>query len=236
MDGLALEVLEANRRLGASGLVTQTWGNVSAIDRVRGVVIIKPSGVPFADLDCASMVTLSLDGGQVGGALRPSSDAPTHLELYRCFPQVGAIVHTHSEMATAWAQAGRPIPVLGTTHADCFAGDIACTRPLSDAEIGESFELHTGRVIVETVGPRDPLEVPAVLVRGHGPFMWGVDVRAAAATAQALEAVARLAAATLTLNPGAGHLDGALARRHFLRKHGADAYYGQVEPRAGAAG
>jgi L-ribulose-5-phosphate 4-epimerase len=236
MDGLALEVLEANRRLGASGLVTQTWGNVSAIDRARGVVVIKPSGVPFEELECASMVTLSLDGRRVAGTLRPSSDARTHLELYRCFPQVGAIVHTHSVMASAWAQAGRPIPVLGTTHADCFAGDIACTRPLTPAELGESYERDTGRVIVETVGRRDPLQVPAVLVHGHGPFAWGVDVGAAEATAQALEVVARMAAATLWLNPAAGDLDSTLARRHFLRKHGAGAYYGQADPRAGTAG
>jgi L-ribulose-5-phosphate 4-epimerase len=174
------------------------------------------------------MVVLSLEGEQLDGLLRPSSDAPTHLELYRRFPQLGAIVHTHSEMATAWAQAGRSIPVLGTTHADCFAGTIRCTRRLRETEISNSYELHTGRVIVETVGERDPLDVPAILVHGHGPFAWGADVSGALANAESLELVARLAAGTLSLNTDAGPIDRALARRHYRRKHGPEATYGQV--------
>jgi L-ribulose-5-phosphate 4-epimerase len=227
MDRLGHEVLEANRWLGSSGLVSQTWGNVSAVDRERGVVAIKPSGVCFGALDETSVVVLSLDGEQIGGGLRPSSDAPTHLELYRRLPQLGAIVHTHSEAATAWAQAGRPIPVLGTTHADCFAGPIPCTRRLTEAELGEDYERQTGRVIVETVGDRDPLAVPAALVHGHGAFAWGQGIAAATSSAEALEIVARLATRTLSLHPDAREIDAALARRHFLRKHGPEAYYGQ---------
>jgi L-ribulose-5-phosphate 4-epimerase len=231
LEELKQGVLEANQRLAASGLASQTWGNASEIDRDLGLVAIKPSGVPFERLDLDAIVVLSLAGERAEGELRPSSDTPTHLELYRCFPQIGGIVHTHSEHATAWAQAGSSIPALGTTHADCFGAPIPCTRALTPGEVAECFELNTGRAIVETVGAGDPLAVPAVLVRGHGPFVWGADLAAAVQNAEALELVARLAARTLALDPDASGLANGLARRHFQRKHGADAYYGQPSRR-----
>jgi L-ribulose-5-phosphate 4-epimerase len=232
LAALKEQVLVATRGLPMSGLVTQTWGNVSGIDRGAGAVVIKPSGVPFEELTTESLVVLSLDGEQMEGHLRPSSDAPTHLELYRGFPDVGGIVHTHSPWATAWAQAERPIPALGTTHADYFEGEIPCTRALTPAECGDDYEAATGRVIVEAFRDRDPLRRPGVLVRRHGPFAWGRDVPAACERAEVLEQVAELAVQTLLLAPHAGAMDGALLDRHFTRKHGPRAYYGQPGSRA----
>jgi L-ribulose-5-phosphate 4-epimerase len=228
IEDLTARVLRANQRLVEAKLVSQTWGNASGADRAAGIIVIKPSGVAFADLTAAAMTVLSMDGTQIGGELRPSSDAPTHVELYRAFPAIGGIVHTHSEMASAWAQAGRSIPMLGTTHADCFAGAIACTRWLSAGEIAAGYERQTGCVIAETVGDADPLAVPAVLVRGHGPFTWGRDVEDAQVAAEELELVARLATATMALDPGTAAIAPALARYHHQRKHGPDAYYGQL--------
>lgn len=173
MERLKQQVYQANMALPRHGLVTFTWGNVSAIDRQRGYVVIKPSGVAYEALTPAAMVVVDLDGRIVAGALRPSSDTPTHLALYRRYPQLGGIVHTHSTHATAWAQAGRAIPALGTTHADYFDGDIPCTRALSAAEIDHDYEHHTGRVIIETLAQRDPSHMPGIVVHQHGPFAWG---------------------------------------------------------------
>lgn len=223
-------VLEANRRLGTDGPGSGTWGNASGVDRDAGVMVIKASGVPFDDLTEAAMVTVRLDGAAARAGLRPSSDSATHLELYRAFPSIGGIVHTHSPRATAWAQAGCPIPVYGTTHADCFAAAVPCTRPLSRGEIEGAYEAETGRVIVECVGLTDPLDVPAVLVHSHGPFAWGSDVAQAVEAAEQLEVVAELAFATSLLARRIGEIDPTLRRRHFERKHGPVAYYGQDNP------
>jgi L-ribulose-5-phosphate 4-epimerase len=220
-------VLEATLALPASGLATQTWGNVSGVARDAAAVVIKPSGVPYDQLTTDSLVVLSLDGERLEGDLRPSSDAPTHLALYRSFPELGGIVHTHSRWATVWAQAERPIPPLGTTHADYFDGEIPCTRALTPDECREGYEDATGRAIVETFAGCDPLRVPGVLVRRHGPFAWARDVPTARENAQVLEEVAELAVHTLMLAPGVGAMSPALLDRHFTRKHGAAAYYGQ---------
>lgn len=227
LDGLKEAVLAATLDLPALGLTTQTWGNVSGADRSSGAVVIKPSGVAYDELTVESLLVVSLDGEVLEGDLRPSSDAPTHLALYRAFPQLGGIVHTHSRCATVWAQAERVIPPLGTTHADYFEGDIPCTRPLTGDELGSGYEEATGRAIVESFAGRDPLRVPGVLVRRHGPFAWGPDVSAARENALVLEEVAELALATLTLAPDVGSINAALLARHFSRKHGPDAYYGQ---------
>jgi len=227
-------VLAANRALPRDGLVTHTWGNVSAIDRASGVVVIKPSGVAYADLTVDSLAVLSLSGERVDGELQPSSDAPTHLALYRAFPEVGAVVHTHSRWATVWAQAERPIPVLGTTHADYFGGEIPCTRGLTGAEIAGEYEEATGAAIVEAVADRDPVRVPGVLVARHGPFAWGPTAAEAVQNAQVLEEVAALALHTIALG-GGEPIDAALLDRHFLRKHGPGAYYGQPDEAPAAA-
>jgi L-ribulose-5-phosphate 4-epimerase len=223
-------VLAANLAIVEAGLVTLTFGNASGVDRDAGVMAIKPSGVPYAQLDAAAIALVALvDGELLGEGLKPSSDAATHLVLYRRFEGIGGIVHTHSASATAWAQARRELPCLGTTHADHFNGPVPVTRPLSDAEIDDAYEEHTGRVIVETIESRqsDPLEVPAVLVASHGPFVWGAEVELAVENAVALEAVARLARATVALRPEAPEIDPLLRQRHFRRKHGPGAYYGQ---------
>jgi L-ribulose-5-phosphate 4-epimerase len=228
---LQARAFEANRAIVEAGLVVLTFGNVSCADRTAGLLAIKPSGVAYDDLTRETMVIVDLETGEVvAGEQRPSSDTPTHLVLYRRFEDVGGIVHTHSPAATAWAQAGRELPCLGTTHADHFRGAIPVTRPLARDEIHGSYEELTGEVIVETFATRelDPLETPAVLVASHGPFAWGIDVERAVENAIALEVVAGLALQTLALRADVASLDDDLLERHYSRKHGPDAYYGQA--------
>jgi L-ribulose-5-phosphate 4-epimerase len=223
-------VFRANRRLAETGLVMGTFGNVSAVDRRARVLMIKPSGVPYRDLTSKHMVAVSLDTGKViGGKLRPSSDTPTHLALYLAFPSIGGIVHTHSEYATAFAQARMPIRCMGTTHADYFCGDIPVTRPMRALEVEQNYELNTGGVIVETFTTQklSPDTMPAVLVANHGPFTWGADPFEAIERAQALEYVARLEWRVRALNPDAPRPDACLVDKHHSRKHGPAAYYGQ---------
>jgi L-ribulose-5-phosphate 4-epimerase len=223
-------VFEANREIVRAGLVVLTFGNASGVDRATGVMAIKPSGVPYVALDPDSMVLVDLEtGATIDGEYRPSSDTPTHLVLYRRFANVGGIVHTHSPHATAWAQARRAIPCLGTTHADHFHGPVPVTRALAGDEIGGAYEACTGDVIVETLEQLelDPLEMPAALVASHGPFAWGASPAQAVENAIALEAVAEMALNTVMLESAATGIEDDLLQRHFLRKHGADAYYGQ---------
>lgn len=228
LDKLKEQVCRANVDLGAEGLVIQTFGNVSGIDRERNLVAIKPSGVPYEALGPDQIVVVSLETGQpVEGDLKPSSDTPTHLELYRAFQSIGGIAHTHSTCATAWAQARREIPPLGTTHADYFHGPVPCTRPMTAAEIKTDYEANTGKVIVERFAELDPLEFPGALVANHGPFTWGTDAIQAVHAASALEHLARLAAETLRIEPDAGAISAELLDKHFLRKHGPGRYYGQ---------
>jgi L-ribulose-5-phosphate 4-epimerase len=228
LEELKRMVCEANLELVRAGLVVQTFGNVSGVDRERGALVIKPSGVRYAELRPEHMVVVSLENGQVlEGSLRPSSDTPTHRVLYRAFPTVGGVVHTHSLYATAWAQAGREIPPLGTTHADYFDGPILCTRDLSPAEIRDDYEANTGEAIVRRLGRLDPLRVAGILVHSHGPFAWGRTVAEAVHHAVALEFIAQLAAQTYALNPRTPPLADALLNKHFTRKHGPSAYYGQ---------
>jgi L-ribulose-5-phosphate 4-epimerase len=223
LETLRKQVYEANMELPARGLVTYTWGNVSGIDRATGLVVIKPSGVPYEELTPANLVIVNLENGAtVEGDLRPSSDVDTHLELYRQLPKLGGVVHTHSTWATIFAQAGKTIPALGTTHADYFYGPVPCTRPLTEQEVAENYELNTGKVICENVKEF----VPAILVAGHGPFTWGKDAAEAVYHAVVLEAVARMAFHTLQLNPEAA-LPEYVLDKHFARKHGPHAYYGQ---------
>ena len=231
-EQLKEEVWRANRDLVEAGLVVHTWGNVSGADRGEGVMAIKPSGVDYDELQPDDMVVLSLDTGAVAeGRLRPSSDTPSHLVLYEKFESVGGVVHTHSTCATSWAQACREIPCLGTTHADHFFGPVPLTRQLSPEEIERDYERNTGEVIVErfSEGDLDPKEFPGVLVPCHGPFAWGEDARAALKNAIILEQVARIALQTVQLNPEIGEIPQALLNKHYLRKHGPDAYYGQPE-------
>lgn len=229
MDKLIKETLQANLDLPKHQLVVFTWGNVSAIDRERGLMIIKPSGVPYDQLEERHMVIVDLDGKVIGGTYKPSSDTATHLELYRCFPTLGGIVHTHSRWATAWAQANLDLPAFGTTHADYFYGDVPCTRLLTPAEIETDYELNTGRVIIETFEKRslDPAAVPAVLVAGHGPFAWGTSATDAVHNAVVLEECAMMSLHTRMLNPARPSIDQVLLDKHYLRKHGKNAYYGQ---------
>jgi L-ribulose-5-phosphate 4-epimerase len=229
LEQLSEQVLEANVALVKHNLVIFTWGNASAIDRENGRVVIKPSGVPYAGMKASDMVVVNLDGEVVAGRYKPSSDLPTHLELYRRFPAVGGIVHTHARWSTIWAQSGRDIPSYGTTHADYFYGAIPCTRKLTRQEVEESYELNTGKVIAETFEKRslDPLAVPGVLVAGHAPFAWGIDVDSAVHNAVVLEECAMMAAHTELLNPKVAALDQELLDKHYFRKHGAGAYYGQ---------
>ena len=229
-DALKDAVCRANLDLVASGLVVLTWGNVSGADREAGVMAIKPSGVAYDAMCADDMVVVSLETGEVvEGRLRPSSDTPTHLHLYRAFAGVGGVVHTHSGSAVSWAQAERDLPCFGTTHADHFYGPVPVTRRMRDEEIRDAYEHNTGVVVVECLAGRglDPGEMPAVLVAGHGPFAWGPTPRKAVENAIALEATARMALDTLRLNPDAPGIDRALLDKHFLRKHGAGAYYGQ---------
>ena len=227
LERLKQSVLDANRLLPAHGLVTFTWGNVSGIDRGAGLIAIKPSGVAYEELRLEHIVLVDLEGNRVEGDLRPSSDTLTHIELYRAFPAVGGVVHTHSPWATSFAQAGRSIPVYGTTHADYFYGEIPCTRDMTAAEIEGAYERETGNVIVEAFRDLNPVHVPGVLVKHHAPFCWGKDPEQALHNAVVLEEVAKMAIHTLLLNPSAAPAGQALLDRHFLRKHGASAYYGQ---------
>lgn len=227
LDSLRQQVLEANLLLPKFGLVTLTWGNVSGIDRVSGFVAIKPSGVCYEELTMDNIVIVDLDGKIVEGDLKPSSDTPTHLELYKAFPHIGGIVHTHSRWATSFAQAGRLIEPTGTTHADYFYGSIPCTRFLTPAEISKNYELETGRVIVETFSNLDPIAVPAVLVQSHGSFCWGKTPEKALETAAVLEEVAFMQYHALMLNPDLSPMQKELLDKHFLRKHSKKAYYGQ---------
>lgn len=227
LDTLKAQVLEANLELVRRGLVLSTFGNASGIDRGQGLVVIKPSGVPYEKLTSQDMVVSDLNGALIDSVYKPSSDLDTHLELYREFPRIGGVVHTHSEFATAWAQAGQEIPAYGTTHADYFYGPVPVTEELTEEEIGGNYVLNTGKAIVRRFRTLDPQAMPGVLVAGHAPFAWGKDALEAAYHAVVLEAVARMAYYTATLNPGCGGVSQALLDRHYFRKHGAKATYGQ---------
>jgi L-ribulose-5-phosphate 4-epimerase len=227
LDALREDVLAANRALPAHGLVLLTSGNVSGIDRDRGLVAIKPSGLSYDAITVDDIVVVDLDGNVVQSERRPSTDTPTHLVLYRAFEQIGGIVHTHSTWATAWAQAQREIPLLGTTHADLCAHSIPLTRPLSQDEIASEYEVATGKALVEAVAEHGPAEIPCALVRGHAPFCWDADPRKAVQTAVTLEEVARVALLTTMLEPDAPPLAQPLRDAHHQRKHGPRAYYGQ---------
>ncbi len=227
LDQLRGDVLKANIELSKRGLAKATFGNASAIDRSSGMVVIKPSGVPYDTMTAADMVITDLSGKVIEGALRPSSDLATHIELYRAFKEIGGVVHTHSHFATAWAQSLHEIPCLGTTHADHFRGAVPLTDPLSDEEIASDYEKNTGLAIVRAFDDIDPMEMPAVLVASHASFVWGATASDAVETADILEEVARMAYHALTLDPGAEQISDALLDRHFLRKHGAKATYGQ---------
>ena len=227
LDELKAQVLEANLELVRGGLVIHTWGNASGIDRAQGLVAIKPSGVPYDSMRAEDMVVCDMEGRVVEGSLKASSDLGTHLLLYRSFPRIGGVVHTHSEYATAWAQAARPIPPLGTTHADYFYGTVPVTEELTPYELKGDYVLNTGLAIVRRFRTLDPEAIPAVLVAGHAPFAWGKDAHEAAHHAVVLEAVARMASITLQLNPHARPVSQALLDRHYFRKHGAAATYGQ---------
>jgi len=226
LEKLKEEVFRANLDLVKHGLVIMTWGNVSGIDRESGLIVIKPSGVSYDRMTAGDMVVTDLDGNVMEGTLNPSTDAPTHRALYRAFPGIGGIVHTHSTHATAWAQACRPIPCLGTTHADHFHGAVPVTRKLKETETANDYEYNTGLVIAEVLEGRDPMTMPAVLVASHGPFTWGTSPADAVHNAVVLEEVARMAAISATLAE-TREIESHLLDRHYLRKHGKDAYYGQ---------
>lgn len=229
LDQLIESVLQANLDLPRHQLVTFTWGNVSGIDRDSGLVVIKPSGVPYDELEARHMVVLDLDGNVIQGTCRPSSDTATHLALYRRYPAIGGVVHTHSRWATTWAEACLDLPALGTTHADYFYGDVPCTRQLTADEIAADYELHTGKVIIETFEQRriDPLAVPGVLVASHGPFAWGKNATEAVHNAVVLEECAMMAFNARMLSPQLHTVDQHLLDKHYYRKHGSGAYYGQ---------
>lgn len=229
LEALKQEVYEANMELPRRGLVTYTWGNVSGIDREKGLFVIKPSGVDYDKLTADDMVVMDLEGNRVEGRYNPSSDTATHLELYKAFPALGGIVHTHSPHATAWAQAGRALPCYGTTHADYFYGDIPCARCLTREEIDEAYEKNTGLVIIETFRTLgiDPAHVPAVLCKNHGPFTWGKNAAEAVHNAVVLEEVAKMNYMTEVINPRVERAPQCMQDKHFMRKHGPNAYYGQ---------
>ncbi len=227
LEPLKQQVFEANLLLPVYQLVTFTWGNVSGIDREKGLIAIKPSGVRYEELTAADMVVVDLAGNKVEGKLNPSSDTATHLELYNNFPNIGGVVHTHSRWATSFAQAGRSIEPTGTTHADHFHGTVPCTRQLTSAEINGEYVKETGRLIVETFTNIDPDSIPAVLVCNHGPFCWGKDPAAAVENAVVLEEVSFMQYHALSLNPNLSRIEKDLLDVHFLRKHGKNAYYGQ---------
>ena len=229
LEELKAEVCRANLELQARGVVIYTWGNVSGIDREKGLVVIKPSGVDYDGMKPEDMVVVDLENGKTAeGKWKPSSDTATHLELYRRFPTLGGITHTHSVHAVAFAQAGRDIPALGTTHADYFYGAVPCTRELTRAEVEQDYELNTGKVIAETILARgiDPLAVPGIVVKNHGPFTWGTDAAASVYHAVVLEKVAEMTMKTLLLNPDA-EMNQYILDKHYQRKHGPNAYYGQ---------
>lgn len=223
------QVLEANLDLVRQGLVFYTFGNVSGISREQGLVVIKPSGVPYKDMRPEHMVITDLEGKKVDGHLRPSSDLPTHLALYNQFPEIGGVAHTHSEYATAWAQARRPIPCFGTTHADYFHGDVPVTEVMADSEVAHEYEKNTGLAILRGLPKTDALSTPGILVANHGPFAWGEDARSAAHNAAVLESIARMACFTLGINGAAQPIGSALHDKHYLRKHGKNGYYGQTK-------
>lgn len=229
LEQLKKEVYEANMELPKRGLITYTWGNVSGIDRESGYFVIKPSGVDYDKLSPEDMVVVDLKGNVVEGKYKPSSDTPTHLELYKKYPEIGGVVHTHSPNATAWAQAGRSIPLYGTTHADYFFGSIPCARSLTKEEIEGDYEKNTGLVIIETFETQglNPMYTPGVLCTNHGPFTWGKDAAEAVHNAVVLEEVAKMSTATELINPKVHQAPDTIRDKHFFRKHGANAYYGQ---------
>ena len=229
LEELKKKVYEANMELPRRGLITYTWGNVSGIDRDTGYFVIKPSGVDYDKLRPEDMVVMDLEGNRIEGTLNPSSDTPTHLELYKKYPEIGGVVHTHSPEATSWAQAGRDIPLYGTTHADYFYGPIPCARSLTPEEIGGEYERNTGLVIIETFEQRglNPMHTPGVLCTNHGPFTWGKDAAQAVYHAVVLEEVAKMALLTCQINPNAEPAPQHVLDKHFMRKHGPNAYYGQ---------
>lgn len=231
LEELKRQVYEANMLLPKYGLVTFTWGNVSAIDRESGLFVIKPSGVEYESMKPEDMVVMDLNGNRVEGGLRPSSDTPTHLELYKAFPEIGGIVHTHSSYATSWAQAGRSIPCYGTTHADYIYGEVPCVRCLTKEEIDEAYETNTGKLIVSEFKRRkkEIMAVPAVLCKNHGPFTWGKDAKEAVHNAVVLEEVAKMAYRTESINSKVEPAPQELQDKHYYRKHGAGAYYGQED-------
>lgn len=226
LEELKKQVWEENLKLCSYGLITLTWGNASAIDRDTGLVVIKPSGVRYDVMQPEDMVVVDLEGNRVEGKWNPSSDAPTHLVLYKAFSEIGGVVHTHSRWATIFAQAGMAVPALGTTHADAFHGDVPCTRKMTAEEIAGAYEAETANVIVETFRGHDPMEIPAVLVHSHGPFTWGKNASKAVENAVILEEVAMMAWHTVHMNPTVTFQQ-ELSDKHYLRKHGANAYYGQ---------
>ena len=231
LEELKKRVYEANMELPKYGLVTFTWGNVSEIDRETGLFVIKPSGVPYEELKPEDMVVMDLNGNKVEGKYNPSSDTPTHLELYKAFPEIGGVVHTHSSYATSWAQSGRNIPCYGTTHADYIYGEVPCLRCLTEAEIEEAYETNTGLLIVNEFKKmnKEILAVPAVLCKNHGPFAWGKDATEAVHNAVVLEEVAKMAYRTELINPDVKPAPQELQDKHYYRKHGANAYYGQAK-------
>lgn len=226
LDKLKIDVYKANLELVNNGLVIHTWGNVSARDKTSGLIVIKPSGISYESMAPGDMVILDPDGKIVEGKYKPSTDAPTHLLLYKTWEAVGGIVHTHSSFATAWAQAGRGIPPFGTTHADHYYGEVPCTRSLTDLEIESDYEINTGKIIIEKMGNTDPLSIPSVLVSSHGPFCWGTDADNAVYNAVSLEEIAKIAFYTVLLGKNEP-VNQALLDKHFKRKHGSEAYYGQ---------
>ncbi|MFL0253333.1 L-ribulose-5-phosphate 4-epimerase [Clostridium neuense] len=229
LEALKKEVFDANIELVNKGLVIYTWGNVSGIDRESGLFVIKPSGVDYDTMKPDDMVVVDLEGNVVEGHYKPSSDTPTHIVLYKEYPEIGGVVHTHSDWATTFAQAGIDIPAFGTTHADYFYGDIPCARELTEAEVHGEYEKETGNVIVETLKQRNikPLDIPAILVKNHGPFAWGKSPANAVYNAVVLDKVAQLAYNTMTLKPNTERVNSYLLDKHYMRKHGPNAYYGQ---------
>ena len=227
LEKLKEDVCRANLQLPEYGLVTFTWGNVSGIDREKGLFVIKPSGVSYEELKPSDMVVMDMEGNKVEGDLNPSTDTPTHLELYKAYPEIGGVVHTHSTFATSWAQAGHDIPLKGTTHADYFYGSVPCTRNLTPEEVEEAYEKNTGKVIIEAFEGRNPVYVPGVICRNHGPFAWGKDPVDAVHSAVVLEECAKMAFRTELINPKVAPAPQVLQDKHYYRKHGANAYYGQ---------